>query len=271
MSDEPNSNPNPLNPHSAAAPFGNVPPPAESFRTMPNPAEPFGNLPHASEAFGTLPHAAETFGTVPKAAEPFRTVPHVAEPLPPTDWRERYTLTVRETARLFEVAGVARSERSIVNWCQKNRQGIARLDAYFDPNERRYFITRQSADSIIAEEKARAAKANAEPVPPPAEEFGTEAKPDAAAFRKVPNAAEHSHSTPVSDTDELAELRKENLDLKITNRGKDYFIEQLQKEREGLLKQVVDASQRNGQLEAKLLQLSEAPRPEDHDQNELTA
>jgi hypothetical protein len=43
-------------------------------------------------------------------------------------------MTVRETARLFETAGVARSERSIVNWCQKNRQGIARLDAYYDPN-----------------------------------------------------------------------------------------------------------------------------------------
>jgi hypothetical protein len=28
-------------------------------------------------------------------------------------------------------------------------------------------------------------------------------------------------------------LEKEILDLKITNRGKDYFIEQLQKEREG--------------------------------------
>jgi hypothetical protein len=60
-------------------------------------------------------------------------------------------------------------------------------------------------------------------------------------------------------TDELAELKKENLDLKITNRGKDYFIEQLQKEREGLIKQVVDSSQRVGQLEMKLLQLNSAP------------
>lgn len=69
------------------------------------------------------------------------TVPHSAEPLPPSDWRESYALTVRETTRLFETAGVARSERSIVNWCPKNRQGIARLDAYYDPHERRYFIT----------------------------------------------------------------------------------------------------------------------------------
>jgi hypothetical protein len=73
--------------------------------------------------------------------EPFHTVPHSAEPLPPSDWRESYALTVRETTRLFETAGVARSESSIVNWCPKNRQGIARLDAYYDPHERRYFIT----------------------------------------------------------------------------------------------------------------------------------
>lgn len=212
----------------------------------------FGNVPHSSEGFGSLPHSAEAFGTVPKIAESFRPAPHLAEPLPPSDWRESYTLTVRETARLFEVAGVARSERSIVNWCQKNRQGIARLDAYYDPNERRYFITRQSADSIITEEKARAAKANAEPVPHPAEGFGTPTRPDAEPFRKSPNEAPNSNSKPATDADELAELKKENLDLKITNRGKDYFIEQLQKEREGLLKQVVDSSQRVGQLESQV-------------------
>lgn len=216
-------------------------------------------VPQEAEVFGSVPHAAESFGTVPNDAESFRTVPPAAEPLPPADWRESYTLTVRETARLFEAAGVARSERSIVNWCQRNRQGIARLEAYYDPNERRYFITRQSADTIIAEEKARAAKAHAEPVPPPAEDFGSTATPEAETFRTVPNAGDHSHAEPAPDTAELAELKKENLDLKITNRGKDYFIEQLQKEREGLLKQVVDSSQRVGQLEARLLQLGEAP------------
>lgn len=243
---------------SRSDPVGGVPSLSSDLGKVPNPAASFGNLPHASEAFGTLPQNAEAFGTVPNVAESFRTVPNPAEPLPPSDWRESYTLTVRETARLFETAGVARSERSIVNWCQKNRQGIARLDAYYDPNERRYFITRQSADSIIAEEKARAAKNNAEAVPQPAEDFGITAKSDAETFRKTPNIADQTNSRPTPDSDELAELRKENLDLKITNRGKDYFIEQLQKEREGLLKQVVDSSQLVGQLESKLLQLETA-------------
>jgi len=59
---------------------------------------------------------------------------------------------------MFEVAGVARTERSIINWCQLNSQGVARLDAYFDPNERRYYITPQSVELAIAEEKAKAAR-----------------------------------------------------------------------------------------------------------------
>ena len=74
--------------------------------------------------------------------------------------KESHTLTVREVARMFEAAGVPRTERSIVNWCQLNRTGIARLDSYFDPNERRYFISPQSVEQAIAEEKAKAAKNN---------------------------------------------------------------------------------------------------------------
>lgn len=137
----------------------------DELNPQPNHANPdhvsevFGNLPHGAESVGKVPYVSESRGTIPQSSQTFRSVPQHSEPLPPSDWRESYTLTVREVARLFETAGVARSERSIVNWCQKNRQGFARLDAYFDPNERRYFITRQSVDTIISEEKARAAKA----------------------------------------------------------------------------------------------------------------
>lgn len=45
---------------------------------------------------------AEAFGTVPQTAER----------------KETHTLTVRETARMFEAAGAARTERSIINWGQ---------------------------------------------------------------------------------------------------------------------------------------------------------
>src|SRR5271170_4064570 len=104
------------------------------------------------ESFGTVSHDAEAFGNVPHGSETFGTLRHVSER------KENHTLTVREAARLFEEAGVARTERSIINWCQPNKMGIARLDCYFDPNERRYFITPESVRLAIAEEKAKAVK-----------------------------------------------------------------------------------------------------------------
>jgi hypothetical protein len=71
---------------------------------------------------------------------------------------------------MFEAAGVARAERSIINWCQPNRQGIARLDSYYDPNERKYFITSQSVETVIKEEIHRMKKASEVPV---SETFGS--------------------------------------------------------------------------------------------------
>lgn len=147
---------------------------------------------------------------------------------------------------MFEAAGVARTERSIVNWCQPNPQGVARLEAHFDMNDRKWFITPQSVDRVITEEKAKAQKSN-----PPISE----------SFRTIPQDAEVKTSfrnEPRSeDPERLKELEKEVLDLKITNRGKDYFIEQLQKERAGLLDQVVTSSRKVGELAARLLQLED--------------
>jgi hypothetical protein len=56
-------------------------------------------------------------------------------------------------------------------------------------------------------------------------------------------------------TGRVRELEKEVMDLKITNRGKDYFIEQLQKERGDILDQLLTANRQVGELETKLLQL----------------
>lgn len=44
-------------------------------------------------------------------------------------------------------------------------------------------------------------------------------------------------------------------DLRIANRGKDIFIEHLQKERDGILGQLVESSRKNGELETRLLLL----------------
>ena len=55
--------------------------------------------------------------------------------------------------------------------------------------------------------------------------------------------------------EQIRELEKEILDLKITNRGKDFFIDRLQGERDAMIHQLLDASRKVGELETKLLRL----------------
>ena len=201
-----------------------------------------GTIPNTSEQFGTVPNRAESFRTVPNGSESFRTLRNRAER------KSAHTLTVKEAARLFEAAGVSRTERSIVKWCQPNKHDVARLDAFFDSNERKWFITEESVELAIGEEKARAARRN-EPV-------RNDSEPDGG----VPNGSEARSQKPGVDTGETAtrvkELENQVLDLKILNGGKDFLIDQIRKEREGLMNQAVSYSRRIGQLEAELRQLS---------------
>lgn len=184
---------------------------------------------------------SESFGTLPKDAEAFRTIPKVSE------HRENHTLTIREVARMFEAAGVARTERSIINWCQPNRQGVPRLDSYFDPNERRYFISPQSVELAIKEEQAKAAK-NSES----AESVGSVPKP-------AERGREAGESPVNGEPQEIRALQREIMDLKITNKAKDMFIERLQQERGDFVERLVISSHRIGELETKVLQL-QAPQ-----------
>ena len=123
-----------------------------------------GPMPVKSEASADVPQASADFRTVPNPTEEFGKVPQYVER------KENHTLTVRETARMFEAAGVARTERSVINWCQPNRQGIMRLDSYYDPNERKYYITPQSVEAVIQEEIQRTKKLTETP---DSESFGS--------------------------------------------------------------------------------------------------
>lgn len=182
-------------------------------------------------------------GPVPKNTEAPFEVPQVAER------KENHTLTVRETARMFEAAGVARTERSVINWCQPNRQGITRLDSYYDPNERKYYITPQSVEAVIQEEIQRSNKTS-EPVG--SEPFGS----------PVARVKHPINSATPADGRKLQELEREILDLKITNRGKDYLIDQLKSERTGFFEKLLSATRTVGQLETELQHL-DAPKSDD--------
>ena len=194
----------------------------------------------SSETFGTLPHDAETFGAVRKDSEGFRTLRNAAART------DQHTLTVREVARLFEQAGVPRTERSIVNWCQPNHQGIARLDAFFDTNERKYFVTPQSVTAAVGEEQAKQAASGAAPSAP---------------ANDAPKTSERS-SRHSEDMEAVEALRAKLRDSEITNRVKDQFIGMLEKDREKLaaerenyVRELIGQSHRIGQLESQLHQI----------------
>ena len=219
-----------------------------------NISEPFGTVPQASESFGNVPNHSEDFGKLPNVSESATSSQPIAIKT------ENHTMTVREAARSFENAGVARTERSIVNWCQPNRQGASQLDCYFEENDHKYFITPQSVDRAIKEELAKACEQGMLPNP---SERGTEERKEepAPAARPASEAA-----TPEGGSAKLRELELENRDLMITSRAKDMFIEQLRKDREAfvaerqqLIDQLISSSQQIGELETKLLQI-EAPR-----------
>ena len=170
----------------------------------------------------------------------------------PRDKSEYHTITVRQAARMLEDAGVPRTERSITNWCSPNRQGISRLDCYLEPNEKRFFITRQSIDRVAEEELAKGK--SVEDVPNASEDF-----------RKVPKVSETLNGGPHNleevsvGEDRMKELELKLRDAEITNRAKDMHIDRQNEERNWFFEKLNEASRQIGVLETKLLQL-EGPK-----------
>jgi len=82
------------------------------------------------------------------------------------------------------------------------------------------------------------------------------AKGSEVAFPKATETKDQNHKPDGPDPSRLKTLEQEVMDLKITNRAKDYFIDQLQKERTANLEQLVESSRKIGELETKLLQLA---------------
>jgi len=196
---------------------------------------------------------SEDFGKAEHPSEPHRKSASLSMR------KETHTVSVRDAAKMFEAAGVPRTERSIINWCWPNRQGLARLDSFFDENDRKYFITQHSIDLAIKEELSKGQQKENAPLP---RGEATVPKPSEAA--KASSEGQRNASSSGKDD----ELLKEILDLKITNRAKDMHIERLYKDREafdaerkGYIDQLVSGSRRIGELETRLLQL-EGPKRE---------
>jgi hypothetical protein len=199
---------------------------------------------------------------------------------------EEHTVTVREAAKIFEEANLRFTERTIINWCNPNKRGIVRLDAYFDESDGKYFITPRSIQQSIENESPRTkatqsipsnSSENQEGVSEPRGK-GQEKRPNIS--EEIPNDSENGSESDGSvlgnamadrgNKDQvLRNLRQLLMDEKILNKGKDYFLEQLQKdrknfvgERQELIQQMVLQGERIGKLESELRQL-QAPRNHD--------
>ena len=221
------------------------------------PSAPSGSVQNDSEQ---LPNASEHFGTVPQDAEAFRTLPHKEK-------TEQHTLTVRQVTRLFEQAGVARTERSIVNWCQPNKHDVSRLDCYFEPNERRYFITKESVDRAIEEELAK--------TQPAAEQFGSILHDQPTPSASVPHGSAEAVSMPHdSESADVLKARIQELEKQITDkenlrdidrRVQDQLVtrlmDQLKFTQEDFAKRVARYARLTGRLETQLNGLLSAPHP----------
>jgi hypothetical protein len=215
--------------------------------------------------------SSDSFGTIRNHSEPFRTVPNRSEQL---ERVEKYSLTVREVTRMFEEAGVPRTERSIVKWCTPNPHGMPRLMSRYDTNERRWFITEDSVRIAIAEEIAKQRELEARNVQAPehvtpyegkTEQPQEENREERTAERTYKrNAPEEVISTAEKDKI-ISELEHQLRTEQIASRAKDLFMEKMEKERVHLLDQVTKMSYKVGVLETKLLQI-EAPRQADEEE-----
>ena len=193
------------------------------------------------------------FRTVPNDSEPFGKLPNRSER------KENHILTVHTTARQFEDAGVPRTERSITNWCQPDRNGVSRLDCYFDSNERKYYITPQSVERAIEEEKS---KIKSGEIPHVSETFGTVPNPSEA-FRTIPHVSEtKANEQPANQqnqqenlspdfTQELEELRIEKRVWERERKFYDKWFASVEKQNASFLPQIAELSKSVGYLEAK--------------------
>jgi len=147
-----------------------------------------------------------------------------------------FSLTVDQASALFYAAGVPRSLRTVMRYCANLHLDCRKIDT--ERNEK-YLISRESVERRIQELLQVATS--------PAGHDAT----DRDTTRLDSSQRDMSRSDEHTDQLEgrVKELEAENLDLKITNRAKDQFIEMAREERASFLEKLTTATRTIGQLE----------------------
>lgn len=171
----------------------------------------------------------------------------------------KHTLTVKEVLTMFWKENVDITERSLTKYCHPNRQGVQLLDAYFDENERKFFITPESVPSAIAEVRARKIRMK--------QNYGDVLNRSEQERRTDPNIPERSgtdENVPMEeintqnsneDTEKIKKLEEKVFDLKVSNEAKGQIIRQMQEDKKETLIMMREDRTFIGKLKTKLLQL----------------
>jgi hypothetical protein len=172
----------------------------------PTTSESFRSAPHdSSESVGTVPNVSErNTPSLPKASEAFGNTPSsVSETMDDVLYRPPrqavHTLTVREVEKLFEQAGSPVTERSILNWCKPNREGVCRLQCGYERGEYRWYIAPDSVERVIEEERKKQ-----HPFPKDSLEFSEVSDRLSETFGREPDGVSEGVGTipPASETQE---------------------------------------------------------------------
>lgn len=173
----------------------------------------------------------------------------------------RHELTTKAASALFAEFGVPRSPRSVQGFCKDGHIDCIRVKG---PRGDQYFASRESVEHYATELKQieEVGKLSTE------DSFAQEREP--ARDSAQPREVARDPVTPVADDEaesavELPSttktLREEIFNLRIDNRGKEQFINQLVQDRNSLMQAVQEVNYRLGVAETRVQQL-EAPRAE---------
>ena len=187
-----------------------------------------------------------------------------------------HILVTSEVSQIFGEAQFPRSQRSIERYCHSGK-----LDAYFDPNTKHYWITRESVDHFIDTLKKDQKISDSLSASRRVDDGKTDGQPPSMSATDGQGQSTASGTVGQSTSDEASsdrdrassgnktEIKKlkaiiddkdsEIRDLKITNKVKDGFIAKMGEQFSGLMDRITNANKRVGELENENSRLRELP------------
>jgi hypothetical protein len=174
---------------------------------------------------------------------------------------EHHTVTSREVMKLFELANLPRSQRSIERYCKEGK-----LDCFVDPDEQRYYVTQASVDLLIGQLKEIQARHHQEIIVEPFR-TGPTSTDD---VRQRATSPEIPHKETGTYEVRIKELEDKVFHLSVEKEAKDQVVtmlrDQIKEDRaqyttliQESTEKLAKYSRQVGQLETRLLQL-EGPK-----------